>query len=88
MTIKLNAASEYHINKDYPYRFVPADAASIGFVAADQKQDGEKTATMTVRFKPAAAGDTKVEGTYKMSVCSAEQCQIEQPKISLSVPVI
>ena len=88
MTIKLNASSEYHINKDYPYKFLPADAASIGFVAADQKQDGEKTATMTVRFKPTAAGDTKVEGTYKMSVCSAEQCQIEQPKISLSVPVI
>jgi hypothetical protein len=88
MTIKLSTGGEYHINKEYPYKFVPADAAAIGFAGADHKQEGEKTATMTVRFKPAAAGDAKVEGTYKMSVCSAEQCQIEQPKISLTVPVI
>ncbi len=43
---------------------------------------------MTVRFKPTAAGDAKVSGTYKMSVCSAENCQIEQQTVSLNVPVM
>ena len=42
---------------------------------------------MTVRFKPSSAGETKVSGTYKMSICSADQCQIEAQPIALGVPV-
>jgi hypothetical protein len=43
---------------------------------------------MTVRFKPATAGDANVSGTFKMSVCSASNCQIEQQAVALKVPVI
>jgi hypothetical protein len=42
---------------------------------------------MTVRFKPSAAGDAKIAGTYKMSVCSADQCQIEVQPLVLNVKV-
>lgn len=99
MTIKLVASADYHVNKEYPYKFVAAAAPGITFLgkgdattfskaSGDFVEEGEKTATMTVRFKPAAAGEAKVSGTYKMSVCSADQCQIEQQPVSLGVPVL
>ncbi|MCW5817938.1 MAG: hypothetical protein KIT84_43465 [Labilithrix sp.] len=97
LTIKLAVEGDFHVNKDYPYRFLAAEAPGVEFLgkpdktkftkdAGDFVADGEKTATMTVRFKPAAAGKTKVAGTYKMSVCSADQCQIEEPSLELVIP--
>jgi hypothetical protein len=56
----------------------------------DFREEGEKAATMTVAFKPTAApagGKVTLAGTYKMSVCSDANCQIEQTAISLAVPV-
>lgn len=98
MSIKLTAAAEYHVNKEYPYKLTANAAPGVTFLgkkdpntfskaSGDLVEDGEKSATMTVRFKPAAAGEAKVAGTYKMSVCSADQCQIEVQPIALSVPV-
>ena len=43
---------------------------------------------MIVRFKPTSAGEARVSGTYKMSVCSAENCQIETQAVTLVVPVM
>lgn len=98
MTIKLTAASEFHVNKEYPYKLTANAAPGVTFLgkkdanvftkeSGDFVEEGEKTGTMTVRFKPAAAGEAKVAGTYKMSVCSADQCQIEVQPIALNVPV-
>lgn len=98
LTIKLTAAAEYHVNKQYPYKFTASPAPNITFLGkregstftkdtGDFVEEGEKNATMTVRFKPAAAGQAKVEGTYKMSVCSDDQCQIEIQPISMNIPV-
>jgi hypothetical protein len=99
MTVRLAAAGEYHVNKEYPYKFVAAAAPGVQFLgsgdantfsrtAGDFREDGEKVATLTVRFKPTAAGEARVSGTYKMSVCSAENCQVETPTITLAVPVM
>lgn len=99
VTLRVTAAGEYHINKEYPYKFTAAPAPGITFLgkgepnvftraAGDFREEGEKAATMTVRFKPTAPGDAKVSGTYKMSVCSADQCQIEQQAVALAVPVM
>jgi hypothetical protein len=98
LTIKLTAAADYHVNKEYPYKFTATSAPNVTFLgkkepptftkeAGDFVEEGEKSGTMTVRFKPAAAGEAKVAGTYKMSVCSADQCQIEAQPIALNVPV-
>jgi hypothetical protein len=98
MTIKLTAAAEYHVNKEYPYKLTASGAPGVTFLgkkdpntfskeSGDFVEEGEKSGTMTVRFKPAAAGNAKVAGTYKMSVCSADQCQIEVQPIALNVPV-
>ena len=99
MTIKLVAAAEYHVNKEYPYKILATAAPNVTFLGkkdantfakdtGDFAEQGEKAATLTVRFKPTSAGEAKVAGTYKMSVCSAEQCQIEQQAITLAVPVM
>jgi len=64
------------------------DANIFSKAAGDYQENGEKAATLTVRFKPTAAGEAKVSGTYKMSVCSAENCQIEQQAVTLAVPVL
>jgi hypothetical protein len=99
MTIKLSAAGAYHVNKEYPYKFIATPAPGVTFLgksnpntfardSGDFVENGEKVGTMTVRFKPASAGDAKVSGTYKMSVCSADQCQIEQETVELAIPVL
>jgi hypothetical protein len=98
LTIRLAATGDYHINKEYPYKFTAAAAPNVDFLgtgdanvfsrsSGDFKEEGEKKGTMTVRFKPKSAGEAKVSGTYKLSVCSAENCQIEQATVSLAVPV-
>lgn len=98
MTLRLTAAGAYHVNKEYPYKFTANAAPGVEFLSkgaantftraeGDFVEQGEKNGTMTVRFKPAAAGDANVSGTYKFSVCSADQCQIEQEKVELVVPV-
>ena len=38
------------------------------------------------KAKAVSAGKTKITGTYKMSVCSADQCQIEEPSLELVIP--
>jgi hypothetical protein len=101
LAIKLEAAGEFHINKEYPYKFKAEAAATTPTVefegtdaagknvfskgAGDFKIDSEKVATMRVRFKPAAKGNVTIGGTYKMSVCSAKECQLESQEVTATV---
>lgn len=97
VTLRLSALNAFHINKDYPYKFIGTPGPNVTFLtdnatfdkaSGDYKPEGEKNATLTVRFKPTSAGEAKVTGKYKLSVCADEQCLIEQPVITLAVPVI
>ena len=99
VSLRVAAVGDFHVNKEYPYKFTATPAAGVAFLgngdpntfsraSGDFREDGEKTGTMTVRLKPSAAGTANVTGTYKMSVCSAEQCQIESQAVSLAVPVL
>lgn len=96
--VKLEALGDYHINKEYPYKIKVAEAPGVEFLgsdaggknvfskgAGDFKLDSEKTATMTIKFKPAKAGSVTLNGTYKMSVCSAQNCQLETQELSVAV---
>lgn len=85
--VVLTALGDYHVNKDYPFKFV-ADPASPpvdgdGAFALDDAKHG----TMTVKFRPASAGTAKLVGTFKLSVCSDDTCEIETPKLELAIPV-
>jgi hypothetical protein len=99
MTLALAVAGDFHVNKEYPYKFIGAPAGGVSFLGkndanifgrttGDFVEQGEKKATLTVRFKAASAGEAHVTGKYKLSVCSAAQCQIEEQAVDLAVPVI
>jgi hypothetical protein len=84
----LTALGAYHVNKDYPFKFLgePAPAPPVdgegSFAIGDAKH-----ATMTVKFRPAAPGTARLIGTFKLSVCSDDTCEIETPNLELAVPV-
>jgi hypothetical protein len=84
----LTALAGYHVNVEYPFRFVgaPPPAAALarppGFVHTDASHG-----TMTVAIAPAAPGTAQLAGTFKLSVCSDDVCEIDTPAIALAVPV-
>ena len=84
----LTALGDYHVNGDYPTKFV-ADATASADVTVDSQGtftlDGAKRGTLTVRFKPAKPGPAQLVGTIKLSVCNDDNCEIEAPKITLDV---
>lgn len=86
--LALRALGDYHVNKDYPFKFVgdPPPAPALDGEGAFAIDDA-RTATMTIKFRPTAPGTAKLVGTFKLSVCSDDQCEIETPKITLDVPV-
>ncbi|MGH7281876.1 MAG: hypothetical protein ACRELY_10160 [Polyangiaceae bacterium] len=100
VAVRLEAQGEYHINGEYPYK-LKADGAGVEFLGTDaagkntfSKSAGDfvadpgtppKAGTMTVKFKPAGRGTVTINGTFKMSVCSAQNCQLETQEISAAV---
>lgn len=86
--LALTALGDFHVNKDYPFKFLgdPAPAVSLdgeGTFALDDEKNG----MMTVKFRPSAPGTVKVAGTFKLSVCSGDVCEIEAPRLALDVTV-
>jgi hypothetical protein len=98
--IKLVATGEFHINDEYPYKFKADDAPGLVFLGADaagknvfskvasdwQKKD-EKSGEMKIAFRAADKGDKSVGGTFKLSVCSAQACELEQQPVQATVAV-
>lgn len=84
----LTALGDYHVNKDYPFKFVgdPPPSTPLDGDGAFAL-DGEKRGTITVKFRPNAQGTAKVAGQFKLSVCSEDKCEIEAPTLELAVPV-
>ena len=99
MTLRLAASSPYHINKEYPYKFVATPNAAAQFLgeaggatfsraSGAFQQQAEAVATMTVRFKGAAPGLAPIGGTFKLSVCSDNECKVETQAVELLVPIL
>ena len=100
LTLKLVATGEFHINEEYPYKFKADDTKGVEFLGTDeagknvfskgasnwQKKD-EKTGGMTVAFRGAEKGDKAISGTFKLSVCSAQSCQLEQQPVSTTIAI-
>jgi hypothetical protein len=96
--VKLAVAGEYHVNAQYPYKFTAAQGGNVTYLGSDAaapnvftKTAGdfvigdEKTATMTIKFKVAQKGPATVGGTFKLSVCSSQNCLLEQQDVSVNV---
>jgi hypothetical protein len=84
--VVLSALGAYHVNEKYPFK-LEADPKSG--VAVDGTGswalDDAKTGTLTVKYKAGKAGTAKLAGTFKLSVCTDENCAIEAPAIALDV---
>lgn len=98
---KTGQVTSFHVNKEYPYKFKATDTAGVDYTGTDEagknvfsKRSGdfsldatnEKVGVMKVHFKAAKAGAMTIPGTFKLSVCSAENCQLETA--DLSIPVV
>lgn len=85
--VVLTALGDYHVNKDYPFKFVGDPAAVPVDGDGSFAVDGAKRGTLTIKFRAAAPGSAKVVGNFKLSVCSDDTCEIESPKLELTIPV-
>jgi hypothetical protein len=84
----LTALGGYHVNKDYPFKFVGDPAATVQIDGPGTfAMDGEQRGMLTVKFRTTQPGTAKLVGTFKLSVCSDENCEIEAPKLELGIPV-
>jgi hypothetical protein len=86
--IDLSALGPFHVNREYPFRFEPDpafDARALPETPIAVKDD--RTASYRVGFQPARAGALRVAGTFKLSVCTDEECRIENEPIAVDVQV-
>ena len=100
LTLTLVATGDYHINEEYPYKFEAEEAKGVTFLGTDpagknifsknasnwQKKD-EKTGAMSVAFRGSERGDKAISGTFKLSVCAAERCQLEREAVSTTIAI-
>lgn len=85
--VVLTARAGYKVNPEYPFKFVgdPSSDLAIdgtGTFTVDDTHHG----TMTITFRPSKAGTLTLSGTFKLSVCSEDECAIDAPKIALTIP--
>jgi hypothetical protein len=102
-TLTLVATGAFHINDEYPYKFKADDSSAVTFLgtdgagknvfsklANDWRKNDEKTGAMTVKWRPsdgAVKSDAEIGGIFKLSVCSAQACQLEQVPLKATVAV-
>ena len=77
---------DYHVNDRYPVKLVADAVAGVTVDGTGAwKLDGEKSGTLTVKFRADKAGPAKLTGTFKLSVCTDENCEIDAPAIAFDV---
>jgi len=101
--LRLEAVGDFHVNKEYPYKFRMAAAPSgVTYLGKDPggadlfskaagdfalDANNEKVGIMTLRFKSSNRGTVNIAGVFKLSVCSAQNCMLEQANVSVPVTV-
>lgn len=98
VALHLVAKGDFHINDEYPYRFSADEGPGLRFEgteragrnvfskpAGDWQKTDAKSGEMQIRFTPLEKGSKTIAGTFKLSVCSAEACLLEQRHVSASL---
>ena len=98
--LTLVATGDFHINDQYPYKFKADDVAGVTFRGTDHggpnvfskdaddwHKTGAQSGVMTVTFQSTDKGAKSLSGTFKLSVCSAQNCQLEQQTVTVPVAV-
>jgi hypothetical protein len=89
--VTFSTKGDYHINKQYPYKFKATDPAPEGIKYSKpilQRADGtfeEKSGSFKVPFTVSKAGKATVSGVLSLSVCSDANCIMD--KVDLEVEV-
>ncbi len=83
----LTALGDYHVNENYPFKLVVAPTAEVTVEGTGSFRAKGKIGTLALPFRATSAGTAKIAGTFKLSVCNDENCQIETPKIAFEIPV-
>lgn len=93
VNVVLVTKGAYHINKQYPYKFVCEDPAADGVsypkttVRRDDGTYEERKAVLPVPFVPSKAGEVKVAGVFSLSVCTESNCLLDKAPLELRVKV-
>lgn len=93
VNVVLVTKGEYHINKQYPYKFVTQDPPAEGVTYPKKvvpRGDGsyeERKAVLPVPFVPTKSGNVTVGGLYSLSVCTDANCLMDKQRLELSVNV-
>ena len=82
----LTALGDYHVNENYPFK-LEAAAPDVTVDGTGSFEPKGKTGTMALPFRTSKPGTAKLAGTFKLSVCNDDNCQIEAAKIAFEVPV-
>jgi hypothetical protein len=86
--IELTALGDYKVNDEYPFKFVADPDLGVAVDGSGSFEvTGKQTGTMTVTLRPAAAGPARVTGVFKLSVCTPENCEIEEPRVAIDLRV-
>lgn len=90
--VVLEPKGEFHCNQEYPYKIKLGTApAGITYPQPVVKNDAitvkPEKAVMKVPFTPEKAGEAKVAGNFYFSVCTAQQCVIENRELAVMVKV-
>lgn len=84
----VTALGDFHVNKDYPFKFVAEAAPGVTVDGTGAfALDDAKTGTLTIRYRCGQPGKAALRGVFKLSVCTDEECKIEQPTVELALPV-
>ena len=81
--IELTALDGYKVNKDYPFRFLPAAGWTLEGAPAIQHAPPRMRMTVRARREQPA---TPFAGTLKLSVCNDDECLVEEAAISVNMP--
>ncbi len=100
LALTVVATGAFHLNDAYPYKFRADEQPGVEFLgkgesghdvfsktADDWTKKDEKRGTMAVTFRTGTVGVRVLSGTFKLSVCSAEKCELEQRPVRAPVTV-
>ncbi len=83
----LTALGDYHVNEKYPTKLVADATPGLEIDGTGSFSPDGRVGTMALLFHASKAGTAKIAGTFMLSVCNDENCQIESPKIAFEVAV-
>lgn len=91
--IVLETKGDYHINTQYPYKFVTQQPTTEGLnypkstVTRDDGVFEQHKAVINVPFVATQAGTAKIKGLFSLSVCTDANCLLDKRSLELSLPV-